>query len=1468
MANNEIKKRRRRPGRVEEADKKRRPPVKLTPATKRDKAAISPAGRRLSTTESELNSASEQGLLHTAAQLASTLMALPAAAIWLLNDADQTLRIQAAYGLPSGHASQASATVGDGGIVAEVFETGSSRAIQDIQNDVHSRSRGRSRGAGIVSAGGVPISSRGRTVGVIEVFSSPGQYLDNDALEKLLPVAEMAGAILQRHSDSMGVRRLAGVAYRLGAAPDFERAIQTLVDSARELVRADSASVMLLDETSNDFAPIARAPRGKEMRGEPPRLDAALTRRIIESGEPVMLSGIRPDEKRTNNRPGDESRSLIGVRVQVEDRRGVLFVNGSRPSQFADFDVHLLQTLAEYVSSGAQMLLTPTARMEQATFGLFDLAGILQQVCEELKSSQPFDFVALQLHRPAEQTVETVSGTPEKWGSLAWKHYLETNKSLRDIQADVILNRPPRIEIIAGWDKRFDRWIYETFNHAWLKRIFVPIVVVRDDRSGDPIEGWYDRCKWKVIPGEKRDGGFSLSLEMSLPGVDDDAIEVIGTVEAGMDLTDTLGKKISARDFDDRVKTLLGPARELFAETSKRAPRILKTRLPHVLQTVADCAMRMVGAASASIHFLLDEEQNRYVYDIGCGRIGRRFLRDHRPRNEGLGDLAINAGKPEFIPDPSKGQSIRELARRNPRLYRSGIKAQAAFPLIVGSDKGVLYLHFSEPHQFSREEIDRVELFVNRAVGVLTHYSTYVDMRERARQLQSLHSVVHFLVSGPEESEDGDLLSRIAWATLDTVAADVVTIHEYIQKENRFLPRSAMAGRLKKASAIQTEVHPQAAPYLVLRKGESVYALDSLKDPTFNGLGGRAADDPPSFVIRESMRSSAGILLNVGKETVAVMFINYRRPHRFLDQEKTVIEILASAASVAIKNRRLLKMLAEDLGVGLRDIVTSIDLPQALSLIAKRAVDIKHADLSVISLLDPATQELVLQARYPMTESIEPSWTRIKVGEGITGWVAEHKKPALVNDLSADERHRKFFISRGSALCVPLQDADDRILGVLGIKSDKVCAFSDLSEQRLDILANHAVIAIQNSENQKHLLADITSAFVGRFNMSALLNKVVDTSMQTLHAEVCSIFLEDKQNDPGKITMMAGSGLASELIGKAKYEIGEGFTGTIAKVGEKYNIKSQEELSMLEVRGERVWKGKFDRLQWPRGREFRNCVAVPLRIKDQILGVLKVENKEPKYGDCFSNEDLMYLETIANVVALAVENARLYEQIEKQLKSISASAANRINNQLGDYDGILEQLSEQWKSPKPNAEKLRLAWEKISSTTKSLKRLVGEFESYAKPLFRTPELCNINDIVTIEAKPADLPHNIKIETRLGSMPKVQLPRSQIAEALSELIRNSITALSEKQTGAEGGLILISTRLDEASGYALDVTDNGPGFPLDFPVFEPFRSTSPNRTGLGLTKVKDFVEACGGRIEVSSPKGGGVTIEITIPFLKE
>lgn len=410
--------------------------------------------------------------------------------------------------------------------------------------------------------------------------------------------------------------------------------------------------------------------------------------------------------------------------------------------------------------------------------------------------------------------------------------------------------------------------------------------------------------------------------------------------------------------------------------------------------------------------------------------------------------------------------------------------------------------------------------------------------------------------------------------------------------------------------------------------------------------------------------------------------------------------------------------------------------------------------------------------------------------------------------------------------------------------------------------------------NINKVLSEITGALVGQFNLEDLLDKIVTLAMNLLNAEVCSIFLEDKESNPKIVKMMAGSGFAKPLVGQAKYQVGEGFTGFIAKTGKKFNIKTLEELQNLvdEETGATIWKGKHDNRQWISGEnQFRNLVAFPLKIKDQIFGVIKVENKRREFGDYFSEEDERIFEIIANVVALAIENARLHKKIETQLKTASGKAAHRIHNQAANYDGIILDLDNELENQIPNKDNLFEINKRLKTATINLKNMTAEFNKFGKPIELKKINCSINKIIKDEIWLAKPSSDIKIKKDLDlQIPNIILDEGRFAESIKELISNSMKAISKANQANAKGLIKIVTKLcaySEDMYVTVEIEDNGPGFPPNFPIFEPFASTDPQSTGLGLSTVKELIEKHGGTIQADKSMLGGACIKITLPIVK-
>ena len=501
---------------------------------------------------------------------------------------------------------------------------------------------------------------------------------------------------------------------------------------------------------------------------------------------------------------------------------------------------------------------------------------------------------------------------------------------------------------------------------------------------------------------------------MCLPDLPPQAIKVIGTVETGYENPERLTKSERLIKFEQAV--------ELAKIVARQALNIYKAGLPYVLETIAESAMQFLDAHATSLHFPYDFNQKRHIYRVCAGLMTPSQLDTMPPRQEGLGQQAIRQKKTKFIPDPQQGHDQWELKSFNPKAWKMGAKAMAAFPLIVEDKEGILYVTFHKKHQFTEDELRWGEIFARRAVDAIQQARNYRRMRDKTDQLAILHSVTRSLA---QKAEREDLLRYIAWNTLNILAVDVVTIYEYIQTEKQFLIPPKIAGKLKLERHMHREIAKNDMPFKLVEYKENVFA-HRLKEYPY-------IFESSPFVEREAIQSVAGILLKVDEEIVGVMFINYRRPHDFSKDEKQIIESLVSSVAIAIKNQRWLTTLC-DID---REIVTTLNQKELLDNIVRQTIHITGAEVGDIRLLDPISQELVIRTSYPVNVPSNSKWERLKIGEGITGWVAKNRQSALVDNVQNDSRYKPYYENINSELCVPLL-YKDCVLGVLNVESSRI----------------------------------------------------------------------------------------------------------------------------------------------------------------------------------------------------------------------------------------------------------------------------------------------------------------------------------------------------------------------------------------------------------------------------------------------
>jgi len=1048
----------------------------------------------------------EQQVLQGVAQTIYTAMNRMPVAIWLRDRDPKRVSIHAGLGVIVDYQEKAVARLDDDSIVSYVMRTGESVSIKQVGNDPRFKYRGWALKAGWESLLVVPLKVKNRVRGAIEVFSlNPREFSQTD-VNNISAMIEGIGLAIENYQRAQELKIFSQIVQTLGTILEPEKALQEIVDGARVLANADTAAIFFFtrERDGENFRLASQSPQPVDDLAHKPRPIGGLSRHIIDTGKSVNIQDVVDDYRVHPEVIEAGTRAIIGVPVQVgSEKSAVLYVTSKLPYAFGDHDVDLLRDLAGHAAAALHrvQLLDAFKQIERAGSRIFDVDNVTQDLLREIRGLG-FEFGAMQLIDRATDTIATVQGIgiAQAWSGLA-KHRLSTEK--KDIQVDIAQSLA--IEVISGWDPRFDPWIYNQFNHQRLVRIFAPIFLWRDEKNefhAPPVDcyDWENPEKFLSKDGER----LRIKLSRKITPPQNYTIEVIGTIEAGHQIAQC--NQITLKN-----------AQTLFRLICERAQALWETQLNNVLDTIVMNAMRLISADSASLRLLHDPPQDRYVFLACAGKIGPEYLEFFHPKKGGIGhqalqDREVKTADRDFEAQYPEYYHLTELKKRYPQRYKpdEGIRAMACFPLIVSKTQyGLLYLHFWRGHRFSSEELEWGKLFAEQAVTALKNMLVFQEKRQAARALGSLHFVGQFLVSQPKVKVE-ELLQRIAQNALNVLNADVITVYPYNQQQDVFpLLPPIMEGDLLAETLMMTKIERNDVPSRIIRDiRQNIYAPDVAQHPI---LCDRARKRPPGkeilYVDREQIKSAAAILFQVGSEIVGVMFVNYRTRHEFPPEECRLIETFASAAAIGIYNAGLFNITDEQLRIQLDELkirvneleqlqkisaaitYSSTDVKGVLQQIAKGARSVLNADVALIFPYEASTKTfnmklveydgiasgLQIQEETPTPEGVAAAVLNSSEGY-IT--VEDVEVPPANIDLRAHEgfmgqiRVCSFLgvLLRISAGSVAAGSHEKETVGVLYIDFLKPHKFEKDEIQVAQMFANFAAAAIAAARMQERKL--------------------------------------------------------------------------------------------------------------------------------------------------------------------------------------------------------------------------------------------------------------------------------------------------------------------------------------------------------------------------------------------------------------
>src|SRR5581483_4762585 len=260
---------------------------------------------------------------------------------------------------------------------------------------------------------------------------------------------------------------------------------------------------------------------------------------------------------------------------------------------------------------------------------------------------------------------------------------------------------------------------------------------------------------------------------------------------------------------------------------------------------------------------------------------------------------------------------------------------------------------------------------------------------------------------------------------------------------------------------------------------------------------------------------------------------------------------------------------------------------------------------------------------------------RVKVGEGVTGKAAQLRQPVLINDVSKEPEYISALAQVRSELAIPLI-IKNRVTGVINIEAREPNYFTDEHKRLLTLIASRMAVGIENAQLYTRstrqartllLMNEIAREVTSILNLDELLKRIGELLSRLIDYQMFSVLLLD----PGGEKLQHRFSLRFQENIHLKHEIplGQGLVGHAAQ--------HKEAVLVPDVSKD----ARYIRLN----RETRSELAVPLIYKDKVIGVLDLAHTRRGF---FSEDHKRTMTTLAAQIAIAIENARLYEEIARQ----------------------------------------------------------------------------------------------------------------------------------------------------------------------------------------------------------------------------
>lgn len=565
-----------------------------------------------------------------------------------------------------------------------------------------------------------------------------------------------------------------------------------------------------------------------------------------------------------------------------------------------------------------------------------------------------------------------------------------------------------------------------------------------------------------------------------------------------------------------------------------------------------------------------------------------------------------------------------------------------------------------------------------------------------------------------------------------------------------------------------------------------------------------------------------------------------------------------------------------------------LDLPALLRRVVESIADsFGYALVSLYLIKDDA---LILQHQVGY-ERVIP---KIPLMEGVAGRVAMTGRPELLEDVRTDNTFLGAVDGIVSEICVPLID-EGRVVGVLNVESIKGVRLNDTDMKLLVASSEHIGIAIGRARLYSNVQGELEARKQAEIEREKLIAELElkNIESETLRESVAIVTATLEKSEAihrilEQLERVVPYDSASvQLVHDNLLEIvsARGIPPGRGEGGDKFEI-NEEEPAYPVLLGMAPYV-LFDDVQlisqtfveYPHDK-IHAWMAVPLKVKGQIIGVIALDGYR---AGQFTDRHAQLAVTYANQVAAALENARLYSDLQADL-AIRQKLISELESKNAELERFTYTVSHDLKSPlftirgflgyieqdvlSGDKDRLNKDIQRIADATDKMQQLLNDLLELSRigRLMNEPRRIHFTSLVhdVVELLHGQIHERGVRLVMHDNLPDVIGDPQRLFEVLQNLVENAVKFMG----GQNEPIIEIGTHGTEENKPVFFVRDNGMGVPREQfdRIFGLFNKLDPQTsgTGIGLALVKRIVEFHGGRIWVESEAGRGSTFFFTLP----